>query len=198
MVMIAITVPIRQIPHQHPISQQTQTQHKKRKKKLTTIQRTTQHIIKLAPPRKVPLADNILEHEANHEPTAIIDTRGRWDPRDTVEDDGGGDPLDPRVGVAAAPEPKGDGQDGPNDDRVEVGVVHRACAKLAGWTDQTPARQDVQSVSRFLCVKKGEGDAYQMALAVKNTWLCGHVSWLDWFLLQISGTLLKIQCLTPT
>jgi len=39
---------------------------------------------------------------------------------------------------------------------------------------------------------------YQMADAVKNTRLCGHVRWLGWSGLQMSGTVAKIQCLIPT
>ena len=39
---------------------------------------------------------------------------------------------------------------------------------------------------------------YQIAEAAKNTWLCGHVKWLGWSGVQMSGTVEKIHCLTPT
>ena len=51
-----------------------------------TIQRRTQHIIKLAPPRKILLPNQVLEYEPNKEPRTIIDSCSRWNSRQTSND----------------------------------------------------------------------------------------------------------------
>jgi len=51
-----------------------------------TIQRRTQHIIKLAPPSEILLPNQILEDKRNEEPRTIVDARSRWDCRKTSKD----------------------------------------------------------------------------------------------------------------
>lgn len=46
--------------------------------------------------------------------------------------------------------------------------------------------------------KECKKSTHQTAEAVKKTWLCGHVSWLFWLVLQISWTLLNSHVFIPT
>ena len=65
------------------------------KKKRTTIQRGTKHVIELAPPREVPLSNDILEEETDREPRRVIDASGRWNVGHSIQDDGRTNPADP-------------------------------------------------------------------------------------------------------
>lgn len=60
-----------------------------------TIQRGTKHVIELAPPGEVPLANDILEEEPNREPRGVVDASGRWDVGHPIQNDGGANPADP-------------------------------------------------------------------------------------------------------
>lgn len=42
------------------------------------VQRRAQHIVELAPPRKIALANEILERKSDREPRRVVDTRRRW------------------------------------------------------------------------------------------------------------------------
>lgn len=128
-----MTVPTKTKPIISPPSSQ-----QNKEEPLTAIQSTTQHIVKLTPPRKVPLPHHILENEPHHEPTTIVDPR-RWRyPTHTVQNNRRAHPLDPRVRVLAAPDPEGYGEEDTDDDSVEVPVVDGADAELACWADETP------------------------------------------------------------
>ena len=109
--------------------------------KRTTVQGATQDIVELAPPCKVPLTNNILEHEADQEPAAIVDAGGGWDPGGTIEDDGSGYPFDPRIGVTATPEPEGEGQDGADDNRVDMRVIDGSRTKLTIRSNEAPVKR---------------------------------------------------------
>lgn len=130
---------------------------------LTAIQSTTQHIVKLTPPRKVPLPHHILENEPHHEPTTIVDPRRWWYPTHTVQNNRCAHPLDPRVRVLAAPDPEGYGEEDTDDDSVEVPVVDGADAELACWADETPVGWDDGSQQ---VVQDKRRATHQTALAV--------------------------------
>ena len=68
-----------------------------------TIQRRTQHIIKLTPPSKILFPNQILEDEPNKEPRTIIDARSRRDSRQTSNHNRRADVASPWIGVTPLP-----------------------------------------------------------------------------------------------
>lgn len=139
-----LTIQIHTIPppiHRQPsiLRKLQRKKHNHQRHHRPAIQRRARHIIKLAPPRKAPLPDNILKHEPDGEPRRVVDARRGRDRRDAVEHDGRGDEFEPRVGVAPLPEPEGHGEERADEQRVEVRVVDGARAELPRWADETPA-----------------------------------------------------------
>jgi hypothetical protein len=118
------------------------------KKALTTIQRCTRHIIKLTPPRKVPLPNQILKHKPNRKPRRVVDPCGRWDVRHAVDNDRHADELDPQVWVLPLPQPEWHWEERAHDDRVQLWVIDRVCAELPQWAIKPPYNQQ----------KRGEGE----------------------------------------
>lgn len=108
-----------------------------------TIQCRAQHIIKLAPPRKVPLPDHILEHRAHGEPRRVVDTHRRRNGGHAVEDNRRADVAHPGFGVTPLPVPEGNREERADDDGVQMGVVDRPGAELACWADETPTKKKI-------------------------------------------------------
>src|SRR5580700_6572967 len=74
---------------------------------LTAIHSRTRDVVELTPPRKIPLANQILEQKSNSEPRRVVDACRRRDVVDTVQDYRRRDEFDPRVGIPPLPEPEG-------------------------------------------------------------------------------------------
>ena len=72
-------------------------------------------------------------------------------------------------------------------------MVYCPSAKLTTRTNQTPAAPPVPSAM----IQIRLWTTYQVAEAVKNTWLCGQVKKLDCVGEHISSTLANIHCFTP-
>ena len=129
---------------QHTTTTKTHLQHEEdRNERQTrpTIHGGARDVVELAPPRKVPLPDEVLEDEAHQEPARVVYARRGWDLRDAVQDDRRRDVLDPRVWMPPLPEPEGEGEEDADDHRVEVRVVDRVRAELAHRADETPMKE---------------------------------------------------------
>ncbi len=106
----------------------------------SAVQCGAEHVVELAPPRKIALADEVLEYEADREPRRIVDSRRRRDRRHAVEDDRGAHVARPRVRVPPLPQEEWHRQERTDDDRVEVRMVQRAGSKLFRRPYEAPDR----------------------------------------------------------
>ena len=103
-----------------------------------TIQRRTQHIIKLTPPSKIPLPNHILEDESNKEPRTIIDARSRRNSWQSSNDDGRADVASPWIGKTPLPKVSRHWNENANYYGVQMGMIDGTCTELTCWTDESP------------------------------------------------------------
>ena len=110
---------------------------------LTDIQRSTRHVIELAPPRQVSSPDQELEDERHDDPDRVIDARRRWDELHRVQDERYRNVSVPAIRPLALPVPERYRQEDTNNDGVYLGVVDGALPKLTCRSNQSPAISDV-------------------------------------------------------
>lgn len=99
---------------------------KQRPKCKTKVQRTRRQEIQTCPPRRVPLLDPVLEHEAHHAPREVIERRGGRDCTRGPKDERRHEELCRGVGPSLSPHVDGDGDNGANDEEDEEAGIDAA------------------------------------------------------------------------
>ena len=120
---------------------QTHLKHKKNdhnRNNSPTIQRRTQHIIKLTPPSKILLPNHILEDESNKKPRTIIDPCSRWNSWESSNDDRRADIAGPWIGKTPLPEVSWHWNENSSYYGVQMGMIDGTCPELTCWTNESP------------------------------------------------------------
>lgn len=92
----------------------------------TKVQRTRRQEVQPCPPRRVPLLDPVLKHEAHHAPREVIERRGGRDGTRGPKDERRHEELCRGVGPSLSPQVNGDGNNGANDEEDEEARVDAA------------------------------------------------------------------------